>query len=337
MPSEDSNKEVALEALSDPIENYRSAVATTAEQVRGFLAAHRGDETDDDSAPAAELGAYAVGRIDMDRFENLLSGSREKEEPDTLRKVEKAFAVLRRLSSGGDDGFYVKVKPGARLREAVAGRLAEIGRGFAAARIAGLAALGALTDGQAEALLEPLGFDAWNKGERRLAPPLVVELEGADLCAADLAEFLDGNMKIVLLVNGDAPPAPLVRLITPRTFVAQTSNPSDLDRFAATKASAVAALMPAGAARFVHDPAGGALLRDRLEILQLPDKPPRKKVGGASARQQEEELDQLRTLAECSAAAGATAGASQAPAHEVTSVEKLGAWLLTQTDLNDME
>ena len=337
MPSEDSNRAAAIESLSDPIETYRSAVATTAEEVRGFLAAHRDDETDGDSTLAAELGAFAAQRIDMDRFENLLSGSREKEEPDILRKVEKAYAILKRLTSGDDDAFFVKVKRGARLRDAVAARLAEIGRGFAAARIAGLAALGALTDGQAEALLQPLGFDAWNKGERRLAPPLVVELEGADLCAADLAEFLDGSVKMVLLVRGDAPPAPLVRLITPGTFVLQTTDPSDLDRFAATTASAVAALMPAGAARFVHDPAGGASLQARLEIFQLPDKPPRKKMGGLSAHQQNEELEQLRALVEFSAVFEPTVEDSRVPVHEVTSVEKLGAWLLTQTDLNDVE
>jgi len=337
MPSENSNRALALEAVADPIETYRSAVATTAEEVRGFLAAHRDDETDDQSTLAAELGSFGAQRIDMDRFENLLSGSRDKEEPDTLRKVEKAFTVLRTFAAAGNDGFHVKVKRGARLREVVAVRLSEIGRGFAAARIAGLAALGALRDGQAEALLAPLGFDAWNKGERRLAPPLVVELEGADLCAADLAEFLDGSVKMVLVVNGDAPPAPLVRLITPSTFVLQTTDPADLDRFTATEACAVAALMPSGAARFVHDPAGGRSLRDRLEIFQLPDKPPRKKLGGLSAHQQNEELEQLRALAEFSAAPEPAIGTPQAHAHEVTSVEKLGAWLLTQTDLNGVE
>jgi hypothetical protein len=329
--------DAALKALAGPIKTYRSAVVTTAEEVRGFLATHGDDEVSADVGVAAELGAFAAGRIDVDRFANLLADSREEKDPDTLRKVKKAYEVLRTLSSGGDDAFYLRVRPGARLRDAVADRLSEIGRGFAAARIAGLAALGALTNGQGEELLEPLGFHAWNKGERQLAPPLVVELEGADLCAADLAEFLDGNVKLVLLVNGDAPPAPLVRLITPSAFVLQTSDETGLDRFAAADPPAIAALMPASAARFVHDPAGGDLLRDRLEIVHLPEKPPRRKLGGASALQQREELDQLRALAEYLGPAEDTTESTRAPGPEMTSTDQLAAWLLSQTDLSDME
>jgi hypothetical protein len=335
MPSEE-RVEIALKALSTPIEKYRSAVVTTAEEVRGFLATHRSDDASEDIAVAAELGGFAAGRIDMDRFANLLSDSREEEDPDTIRKVEKAFDILQRIGSDGDDAFYLKVKPGTRLRDAVAGRLSEIGRGFAAARIAGLAALGALTDGQAEELLEPLGFEAWNTGERQLAPPLVVELDGAALNAADLVDFLDGNVRLVLLVNGDAPPAPLVRLITPSAFVLQTTDAKDLDRFVAAEPPAVAALMPPGAARFVHDPSRGDLLRERLEIVDLPEKPPRRKLGGTSARQQKEELEQLRALAELTGATQEVEESAPVPATEAKSVDKLAAWLLAQTDLSDI-
>ena len=333
MPSEE-RVEIAFKALFAPIEKYRSAIATTAEEVRGFLATHRGDDASDDIAIAAELGGFAAGRIDMDRFANLVSESREEEDPDTIRKVEKAFDVFRKITSDGDDQFYLKLKPGTRLRDAVAGRLSEIGRGFAAARIVRLAALGALTDGQADDLLEPLGFEAWNTGERQHSPPLVVELDGAALNAADLVDFLDGNVRIVLLVNGDAPPAPLVRLITPSAFVLQTTDAKDLDRFGAAEPPAVAALMPPGAACFVHDPSRGDHLGERLEIFALPEKPPRRKLGGTSGRQQKEELEQLRALAQLTGTE--TARSSLAPATEAKSVDKLAAWLLAQTDLSNI-
>lgn len=336
MPSEERIA-LALEALAGPIEKHRSAVVLAAEEVRGFLASRASDESGGDAGVAATLGAFAAGRIDFDRFGKLLSDSGEDAPPDTLRKAEAALEVLRALSSAGNAPFSLKLAPGARLRDAVAGRLSEIGRGFAAARLAGLATAGALGNGDAEELLGPLGFDAWSSGERQLAPPLVIELEGADLRGVDLAEFLDGNVKIALVANGEAPPAPLVRLITPRTFVLQTSEPEDLRLFADAEPPAVAALLPSSpssVARFVHDPSRGSSVGARLSILWLPEEPPRKKLGGMSVRQQQEELDQLRALA---AIAAEGPGAASTPAAQMTSVDKLAAWLLAQTDLGDPE
>jgi len=46
--------------------------------------------------------------------------------------------------------------------------------------------------------LSALPFRKWNRAERQLAPPLVVELEAEDLLPAGLGEFLDGNVKRVL-------------------------------------------------------------------------------------------------------------------------------------------
>jgi hypothetical protein len=341
MPSEerpsDVRAELALEALTNPIEKYRSAIVTAAEEVRGLLATEEGGEGGRDDNVAAGLGPFAAGRIDVSRFAKLLSSAKHEEDPDNLVRVEKAFEILRSISSEVSRAFYLKVSPGTRLRDAVANRLSDIGRGFAAARIAGLAALGALNNGNAEDLSGPLGFDAWSSGERSLAPPLVVELEGSDLHATELAEFLDGNMKMVLLVNGDAPPAPLVRLITPRTFVLQTTEVKELARFAAADPPAIVALLPDSAARFVHDPALGERIEDRLAIHRLPESPPRKKLGGISARQQQEELDQLRALASATDVGTASAVAPEASATQMTSVDKLASWLLSQTDLSSPE
>ncbi|HSG81226.1 MAG TPA: hypothetical protein VLC48_03175, partial [Gemmatimonadota bacterium] len=268
----------------------------------------------------------------FDRFATLVSDKETKGDPDSLKKVEEAFDILKSVSAGGSDAFYLKLKPGARLRDAVAARFAATGRAFAAARVAGLATLGAL-NGKADDMLQPLSFDGWNTGERQLAPPLVIELEGADLHAGDLADFLDGSVKIVLLVNGEAPPAPLVRLITPSTFVMQTSEEAELEKFAAAAAPAIAALMPAAAARFVHDPAAGERLQDRLKVSQTPEKPPRKKLGGMSALQQKGELDQLQALA-ASREAELPVEDAAAPAVTMTSVDKLASWLLSNTDLS---
>ncbi len=332
MPSEERVK-AALEAVAGVLEKHRSAVITTAEEVRGFLSAHRSQEETGDNGVAAGLGAFATGRIDSSRFASLTDS--EASDPETLSKVEAAFDILRQVSTGDDEAFYIELPKGGRLRDAIAARLAEIGRAFAAARVASLATVGALSNGKG-ADLEPLAFDAWNSGERRLAPPLVVELDGADLRAGDLAEFLDGDMKIVLLVNGQAPPAPLVRLITPSIFVLQTSDEAELKKCADAEGPAVAALMPAGAARFVHDPSRGKSLAQRLEVQELPDKPVRKKLGGISAFEQNEELEQLRALAAAGPAADEAAAAG-APGEQMTSVDKLAAFLLQQTDLSDVE
>ena len=336
MPS-DEQMGIALRALAGPIERYRSAVVTTVEELRGYLSTHRRSGNNGDRSVAAGLGEFAAGRIDFDRFASIVNETRGEGDPEALGRVEKAFDVLRSVAAGGDDVFYVKVKPGTRLRDAVADRWAEVGRAFTAARVAAMAQAGSLsvTDEQ----FRRLEFESWNPAEREHSPPLIVELDGADLHAGDLTEFLDGSVKIVLLVNGDAAPAPLVRLITPSTFVMQTNGENGLDRFSAAVGPAVAAVMPDSAARFIHDPAAGDRPADRLEILYMPEEGPKRAVGGMSVRQQNDELEQLRELAgePCEMVASGD-GAAPAPASRpMTSVDKLAAWLLSRTDLKDVE
>ncbi len=340
MPS-DPRIEMALGALKGPIDDYRSALVTTAEEVRGFLADQRSRSFSSVTSVAAGLGQFAAGRIDVDRFSTLMADS-TPHDPATLEKVEKAFDVLRVLAAGGDDLFQVKLKSGSRLRDLVGARLAEIGRAFAAARVAGLASAGSLAAGRENNLLAPLGFEFWTQAERRMAPPLVVQLDGADLRPGELIEFLDGAQKIVLVVNGEMAPAPLVRLITPTTFVLQTAAEQGLDRFSASAGPAVAALVPEGAAQFVHDPAGGAEPWERLKLFHLPAAAPKRPVGGLSPRQQKEELDQLLLLARrpSGEAAPAPAPNGEAAVTATTSdtpVDKLAAWLLTQADLSNLE
>ena len=337
MPS-DPKIEIALRALAGPIERYRSAVVTTVEEVRGYLQTQQSQQSAGLSAVAAGLGQFAGGRIDFERFAHFTSDG-GSEDLGTLKKVEKAFDILRVLAAGEDDLFHVKLKPGGRLRDAVAGRMAEIGRGFAAARVAGMATTGRLGSDNESGLLDPLGFERWNELERRLAPALLVELDGADLHAGDLAEFLDGAVKIVLVVLGETAPAPLVRLITPSTFVVQTASEQGLDRFAQFEGPGVAALVGEGTAQFIHDPTRGEHPWERIELLHVPEKGPKQRLGGMSKEQQKAELEQLLALAQAPGAEAAAEGAAAeaaAPAGTVASqVDKLAAWLLSQADLSN--
>lgn len=339
MPSDPRN-ETAMRALAGPLERYRSAVVSTVEEVRGYLTRHRPSDESVDGGVAAGLGEFAAGRIDLDRFAKLLSDS-GPEDPERLRKVEKAFDILRVIAAGGDDLFQVSVKPGARLRDAVAQRWSEIGRAFAAARVAAMATGGRLNTNGAEKLLEPLRFEFWNDAERQLAPPLAVEVDGADLRAGELAEYLDGNIKLVLVVRGEMTPAPLVRLITPSTFVLQTTDDAGLDRFSAFAGPAVAALVSEGAARFIHDPSRGAEPSRRLELMYVPEAAPKRRIGGASVRQQRDELEMLVSLARSSTetpvAPAAEGAEAVAPAAAEDPVNKLAAWLLSQADLTQLE
>jgi len=333
MPS-DERMETALRALASPIEKYRSAVVTTAEEVRGYLASHQPANENRDEAVAVSLGKFAAGRIDIDRFSTLLTNE-SADDPGILEKVEGAYKILNDIASGGDEVFRVEVKSGSRLGDAVANRLSDVGRAFAAGRVAGLATMGSLNNSKNNKLLGPLRFADWNTSERQLAPPVVVEIDGADVRAGELAEFLDGNMKIVLVVRGESSPAPLIRLVTPSTFVMQTADETGFERFAAFEGPAVAAIVPESAARFVHDPAAD----DRFEVIHLPEEMPKKALGGKSIRQQIDELEQLKVLASYSGEPIVAVEGAEPAAERMVSdhpVDQLAAWLLSQADLGDV-
>ncbi|MGD8698826.1 MAG: hypothetical protein PVJ43_06020 [Gemmatimonadales bacterium] len=337
MPSDES-MEIALRALAGAMEKYHSAVVTTAEEVRGYLSSHQPTNESRDEAVAVGLGKFATGRIDIDRFSVFL-GDSSAADPALIEKVEGAYKILSEIASGGESIFRVDVRPGGRLGDAVAGRLSDVGRVFAAGRLAGMATTGSLNAGNNDRQLGPLEFEGWNTAERQIAPPLAVEIDGADLRAGELAEFLDGNLKIVLVVRGAASPAPLVRLISPSVFVVQTADETGLDRFAQYEGPAVAAIVPETAARFVHDPTAGEGPWDRLEVAYVPEEMPKKPVGGISVRQQIDELEQLKALSLCAGGSDAAADREEPAAEQMISdhpVDKLAAWLLSQADLSDL-
>jgi hypothetical protein len=136
-------------------------------------------------------------------------------------------------------------------------------------------------------------------------------------------------MKFVIVVEGPATPAPLVRLITPGTFVAQTTTGEAVAAMAAWEGPGVVAIMPEGSAEFVHDPSGGEQLGQRLVVTNQPDGTTIRRVGPFTVAQQRDELLQLRSLA-VSATGPTSRDAVGAEADDP--VGKLAAWLLSQAE-----
>ena len=340
MPSDD-RVAVACAAVRGSREAFRAALAATADQIRVFLAAQRGESAGERvQRLAAELGVFAAGRVDPGKLAALFH-STETRDPAALAAVERAGAVLDALGARDLPSEVVDVPPGGDLRTCVAQGLADVGRAFGAARTFEVARSGGRRAGEAAAALDAFSYQRWSRGERRAAPPLVVTVDGADLAAAGLAEFLDGSQKIVLVVRGACAPAPLVRLVTPGTFVLQTADGAGLDRLATWEGPGIAALVPDSAARFAHDPRGGAASWERITVDFVPEREPRVSIGGSSAAQQAEELRQLRQMAARPEApvapvpppSAAMAGVTAAPTDPAG---KLAAWLLAQADLDGM-
>jgi len=333
MPSEE-RVALALEALQGPLSSFRATLGATTDEVRRYLRGCDSGREGKIARAAAELGPLAAGRIDIERFAAMFGEDRGAD-PLSVAAVRRALETFGELAARTESLCRAEVPPGGSLLATVADALAEIGRAFEAARIIQDARAGRVGAGRESRAPGPLPFSRWTRIERRLALPLVVTVQGSDLRPAGLAEFLDGRQRFVLVVEGECPPAPLVRLVAPGTFVAQTGDRPALDRLAAWQGPGIAALVPEGAARFVHDPAAGSQPWDRVTVEFLPETAPRRAIGGMSATQQQEELALLRNLASRPPAAApgpelVPAGAAAEPA------DKLAAWLLNQVDLSDL-
>ena len=333
MPSEGRVGQI-LERFRAPLGAFRSVLVTTTDELRAMLLTRQSTLGGRAARAAGELGPLAAGRIDPERFAALVIDHHETD-PAGTEVLQLALGVLTDLVERSERVSLVEVPAGGSLYEATARALGEIGRAFNAARAIIEVRAGRSRGAGAGSGIDPLPFARWTKSERRLTPPLVVAMQGADLRPAALAEFLDGRVKIVLVVEGECAPAPLARLVAPGTYVLQTADETGLDRFAAWEGPGIAALVPESAARFEHNPAGGAASWERLTITHVPDKLPRRTIAGLSAAQQAEELELLRSQAarpsgaELAGAAAAAGGASD-------SAEKLAAWLLSRVDLSDL-
>jgi hypothetical protein len=121
------------------------------------------------------------------------------------------------------------------------------------------------------------------------------------------------------------------RALAPPLIVMQTGEAADLERLAVYEGPGIAALLPEGAARFVHDPDAGPALSERLSVQFMPESEPGHRLGRRSTRQQAQELRQLAALAGgLTEFAGGEAGVDKDP------VDTLAAWLLSRADLRDL-
>lgn len=329
MPS-DPRLSQALGALAQPIAEFRAIVDGAIAQAEAYVAAQRATTSERTVRAGASLGRFAEGRIDASAFAALFPPVAAAA-PSALAALDRALATLRDVRARGDELFVVDVASGGRLGPALDAALAEAGRAFGAVVLAEVVRGGRFTP-EHERLLQPHEFRSWNRNERRFAPPLAVLVDGADIQSGALMDFADGREKIVLVVRGPAPPAPLARCITPGTFVVQTVDGSGLDRIAAFNGPAVGAIMPEGAAVFMHDPAASKEPWQRMTVRHLPD-PPRKAVGGQSAWQMTQDLRVVSDLA-ATPFSVPVAGGGAVPAMGATdATDKITAWLLGQAEL----
>ena len=319
MPSEE-RREIALDAIRSRVESFRSAIVASTDQVRGLLAG-TGNVAEDQSVA---LGFFAEGRVNVDRFANFAP----KAAPIDARAevpIRAAQKVFTSLLAEGDNLFVLKVEEGKGLSRKVDSRLSLVGRAFAAARVIALVKHGKYIENEHAAMLENFPFSRWSNSERALAPALVIELFGADFKPSTIVPFLDGNIKLVFNVDGDAPAAALSRVVSPAVFVQQETGDAALAAFSAYDGTAVAALLPKDAVSFVHDPSAGATTYQRFISVNFPKEVKKRSIGGISAAQQTEDYALLESLAVVPVPTG---DAASDPAG------KLSAWLLSQADLS---
>jgi len=325
MPS-DKKRQLAQTAIHERAEAFLSALAATAEQVRGILGSANARKDTQVAKERAALGKLAVDSIDVEAFTVFVE--REKAlEPRARGAIEAAQKTLHELLEQREALFTLALEPGQSLGCAVGRKLADLGRAFGASRVVELAKNGAYEDAKHGEFLQAYPFSKWGSAERAVAPPLLVECSGSELRAASLASYIDGGVKIVLVVAGDAPPAALARLVTPGVFVQQSTDDSPLDGFKSFGGAAVAALLSPSAVKFVHDPRAGETIFERMKVLEVPELPKIGPVGGISAAQQHEDLGLLQTL-------------SATPAEEKSvksdPAGRLSAWLLNQADISNL-
>ena len=322
---------LALTALAQPIGEFRSIVEGAIAQGDAFLGAQQATASQRADAAASSLGRFAAGRVDASAFATLFPPA-PVATPEATAALERALAILRDVRERGDALFIVDVPAGRRLGPEIEAALVEAGRAFGAVVLAEVVRGGRYAS-EHERLLHPHEFRSWNRTERRFAPPLAVVVDGADLQVGALMDFADGREKIIVVVRGASPPAPLARCITPGTFVLQTVDGSGLDRVAAFNGPVIAALVPDGAAVFMHDPAAGKEPWQRMTVRHIPA-PPKKPVGGQSAWQMAEDLRIVTGLATTPFTVPTAAGSSASPAVGATdATDRIAAWLLAQADL----
>ena len=187
----------ALAALAQPIAEFRASVEGALAQADAYLDAHSATAAVRADRAGLELGAFAKGRMASDRFAALFPPP-GRADPVSLAALGRVVEVLRGMAARGDELFVAEVTAGRELGATVDEALAVAGRAFGAIVIAELVRGGRYRPEEHDRLLDAFEFRAWNRAERRFAPPLIVFLEGADLHAGALADFADGREKLLL-------------------------------------------------------------------------------------------------------------------------------------------
>ena len=326
MPS-DPRIQASLDALQRQISAYLSVVVAARERIRTMLGTGNGV-----NRTQLALGMFGGAHIDVTRFAEMEAGRGATLDVRSRDVLSAAAMVLDEILAAANASFVVDVTPGGSLTNETTEALAKLGRAFGAAQIVELVRSGRYDPAHHGRFLTRYPFEWWNANERAHAPPLVISVDGAALRVGGLADLLDGEMKVVLVARGASSPAPLIRLVTPAAFVAQTTNVLDVSRLAAHKGPAVAALVDETAACFAHDPALGRALWQRLSITRVPQAPTRKSIGGVSPRQQQDEIAQLDALAQMPALPGAPLDAVVG-AGAGDPVSRLTQWLLAESEL----
>jgi hypothetical protein len=314
----------ALESVAGRREAFQSAVATAVDEVRTLLEQQTAPANGTGAKTAAELGLFASGRIDPERFEALFA-EQGNLDAEAVEQIRDALGTLTELAAAGDSLFTVKVPSGADLRDTVRAALGRAGKAFGAGRAVEAARVGARPTEYAD------GFDpsVWNRAERGIAPPLVVELEGADLRPAGLADYLDERQVIVLLVRKPAPPAALARLIVPGTLVAQGPTAAVLAALEGWDGPAMVAVVPEMTSAYSYRPetdGPGVLKVDALSADRI------RPLGPLTIARQEADVQLLRLL-DGAAAGRVVAAAESGPAEETDPADRLAAWLLRQATI----
>lgn len=335
MPS-DPRVRTALDLLAVPIGRFQAAVVAALEGIRAELTRTRTGDGGRAEQLTAQLGPFAQGRLDGERLAAVLGGDRTCT-PGAQKRLEAACDTLQDIAARGTGLLCVTVPSGTTASAAVDAQLDVIGCAFGAARVATAAMGGRTTVGTSdEQALARFPFAEWIAAERRLAPPLVVMVSGRDLDASSLARFLDGALKIVLIVDGPVAPAPLVRLITPNTFVTQTHELDAVAQLGEWPGAGVVAVMPPTGAGFTHVPMPGTQLWQRLTLAKSVDVR-LGRIADLSATQQQEEILQLEALAAKPVALPANPVSLAATPAPDNGVDRLAAWLLQQADLAQPE
>ena len=333
MPS-DKPLALALAALARPIAEFHALVGDAIVQGEAVLAAQHADADQRAAAAALSLGHFADARMDAGRFAALFPATPPLA-ADAVAALEHALVVLRAVQSRGDDFFVIDVPPGGRFGATLESAFETIGGALGAVLMEEQIRAGRYESDQ-DRLLRTQYFRTWSSAERRASPPLVVTVDGADLQPGAMLDYTDGREKIVLVIRGASPPAPLARCISPSTFVLQTVDGNGLDRLAAYDGPSVAALVPEGAAVFLHDPAGGRESWQRLTVQHLPDMPKRA-IGGQSVWQMTQDLRVLASLATTPFAVPAPTGTEAARAVGADdAAERIAAWLVAQSSATEV-